>query len=74
MPYPSRKQRVRKASRKTQPYRKLKPRPAGPSLAAILRGGPAVGRNPMDPQRRLKKRRRKALVRRAVRSSPYSRG
>ena len=45
-----------KATRRTQPYKAKGPaRPAGPSLAAMLRGRTASGQNPQDAKRGLQK-------------------
>jgi hypothetical protein len=46
----------RKLTRMAQPYRRRKPRRPGPTLDAMLAGEPAFLPNPMDQQRRAKKR------------------
>lgn len=46
-----------KPTRRTQPYRKKKARPAGATLEAILRGEPALRPHPLSSQRRLRKSR-----------------
>lgn len=46
-----------KPTRKTQPYRRSKTRPAGATLEAILRGQPATMPHPSASRRRLRKRR-----------------
>lgn len=46
-----------KLTRRAQPYRKKKKgRPQGPTLSAMLKGGPAFLPNPMDAKRRFVKR------------------
>lgn len=46
-----------KPTRKTQPYRKGKTRPSGPTLCSILLGKPGFAPHPLDAQRKLQKRR-----------------
>jgi hypothetical protein len=41
---------------RTQPYRKRKPRQAGPTLDAILKGGPTYLQNPADFHRERQRR------------------
>ena len=41
--------------RTTQPYRDSTQRPQTPQLAAMLRGAPMFGPNPMDHQRRMQR-------------------
>ena len=49
---PSGFDRSRKLTRRTQPYRRRKlNRPQGPTLEAMLKGGPVYLPNPMDQQR-----------------------
>lgn len=59
-----------KPTRKTQPYRKGKPRPPGKTLGAMLRGEPANRSHPLNAKRKLTKNRSRirAAVRRARRS------
>lgn len=52
---------VRRATRRTQPHRKGKQRPAGPALRAMRRGRPAYAPNPQDTKRQLQKKRRKKV-------------
>lgn len=54
---PDRRPRSQKLTRRAQPYRrKKKGRPQGPTLSAMLKGGPAFLPNPMDAKRRFVKR------------------
>lgn len=56
-----------KPTRRTQPYRKKRPRPQGKTLAAMLRGEPANRPHPLNAKRKLTKNRGRiqAAVRRA---------
>lgn len=58
-----------KPTRRTQPYRKGRPRPTGATLQAMLRGKPAYRQHPLEAQRKLRKNRRaiQAAVRRSRR-------
>jgi hypothetical protein len=61
-------------TRRTQPYRKGKLGPTGPSLSAMLRGAPAGKENPVEGKRRAQKRGRRRRVVLAVRRSLHNRG
>lgn len=50
-------QRPRKMTRRSQPYRRKRGRPQGPTLSAMLKGAPQGLPNPMDIHRRAVKRR-----------------
>lgn len=55
-----------KATRRTQPYRKKRPRPQGPTLEAMLRGEPGKRPHPLKARRYLQRKRKqiRASVRR----------
>jgi hypothetical protein len=45
-----------KRTRRSQPYRKRRGRPTGPSLTAMLKGAPMFLPNPQDQKRAFQKR------------------
>lgn len=54
-------------TRRTQPYRKGRPRKPGPTLGAMLRGEPVNRPHPLNARRKLQKNRKQiqATVRRS---------
>lgn len=54
---PEQRPGIRKMRGRTQPYRRKRDRPPGPTLDAILKGSPAYLPNPMDMRRQMQKRR-----------------
>jgi hypothetical protein len=53
---PERRPSGMRMTRRSQPYRRRKGRPQGPTLTAMLKGAPFALPNPMDQQRAFRKR------------------